>query len=283
VKIPNGKINGRWYQMKNMLTYPSGAVASGDQQTIVSARYRGNILRFDGWEIFGGGRFWSETNNFFDNLDQKLEDRNLSYRVSKAFRLWMLDATLQLENEDQTFIGDRTTFMSDIDIAVDSRSILSRNTSAFALVTRWIAEGGSPNLRRMQVEVSARLDRIDTKRSERQETYSMVNGAISDELLNVMEDSGKKQDNFVSKRIGLRMEGLTNKFGYTLFFSQGNNRRLPTLNDLFLKANTSIDSLRIIPLETEYMNSTELNLQCSFTEFLTTSVISELKLSVAFW
>ncbi|MFQ6674097.1 MAG: TonB-dependent receptor plug domain-containing protein, partial [Fidelibacterota bacterium] len=84
VKAPWGKINGRWYQLIDSLTFPSGSVARGDHQTITSVRYRGDIWRTTGWEFFAGQRLWTETNNFFDNLDQNLDDVDVSYRIGKA-------------------------------------------------------------------------------------------------------------------------------------------------------------------------------------------------------
>lgn len=278
VRLPGGRFSSRWYQLKNSLTYPSGDVALGDLQNIASFRYRGQVWRTTGWEFFGGNRSWSETNNFFDNLDQTLQDRIRSYRIAKEFRIKSLDAIAQLEWENQTFSGDRTFFSPLLNRVTDNQSDIRRKMESVAVVARWVTEGDSPFLRRLQVELSGRMDNIRTNQSEQLEVKDSEGETIEN-----IEKSGESRHNFVSRRLGLRMEGLTNELGYKVFFSQGNNRRLPTLNDFFIKASTRFDSLRAQPLEPEFLNSTELNVELSFTEFLTTPVISGITLNGAYF
>ncbi|MEE9166630.1 MAG: TonB-dependent receptor [Candidatus Neomarinimicrobiota bacterium] len=274
-----GKFSGRWYELKNSLTYPSGDVALGDHQVIGSFRYRGDVWRMTGWEFFGGNRLWTETNNFFDNLDQRLDDKTFSYRISKDFGLKYLNATAQFEQENQDFTGDRTLYWRpDFKYATDRWSEISRRTRAFAVVGRWFAEGDSPILRRLQIELSGRMDDSYTDRLER-----TIVRYVDGDTTGVWENEGENRERFFSRRLGLRMEGLTNQFGYKVFFTQGNNRRLPTLNDVFVKATTYFDSLRLLPLGPESLNSMEVNVHFSFTEFLTTPVISELAFSGAYF
>jgi len=274
----SGKLSNRWYNMRNAITFPSGSVALGDLQTITSFRYLGNLWKTTGWDFFGGSREWTETNNFFDNLDQKLNDRNFSYRIGKDFRLRLLDATVQLEYEDKRFRGDRTLFWPHGDYATDFQSEVTRTTGALAGVVRWFTEEDNPILRRLQIEFSGRMDDSYTTRREQQEVRHLDGTTYG-----IWDNDGSNTNRFFSRRLGLRMEGLTNKFGYRAFFSQGNNRRLPALNDIFLKATTWFDSLRSLPLTPEILNSTELNFQVSFTEFLTISLISELMFTGAYF
>lgn len=278
-----GEFRARWYRLRNALTFPSGQVALGDNQTVSSLRYRGSLAGNPGWDILVGRRDWSETNAFFDNLDESLTDRNLSYRLDKEFRIKMLDAMVQLEHEDQSFSGDRTVLDFGANQSVRHRTDIGRNTQAVAMVTRWISEGQDPFLRRLQVELSGRLDRIQTETSDSETIRWGAEDPSQGDVLAVEDRGESRSIQFMSRRIGLRMEGLTSRFRYTLFFSQGTNRRLPTLNDLFVKATTSRDSLRLLPLVSEAYSSTEINGEISFTEFLTTPHISELSLEGAFF
>lgn len=282
VEMPCGKISSRFYQMENVLTYPSGEVAICDNQTIFSTWYRGNIWKTSGWEFFTGNKRWSEEENFFDNMSQHLDDQNRTYRIGKALRIQSLDASLQLEREEQIFKGSRDTYWSDLNLSVAGDGDLRRQINSIAMVGRWITEGDNPIIRRLHLEMSLRLDRLNTNRDQCQvNTYYDSLGFIDDNLTEVIEDFEKNRKTVFASRVGFRMEGLTNKFRYRGFVTQGNNKRLPTLNDLFLKANTSIESLRDTYLLPEYLTSTELNLEISFTEFLMTPTISELELNVA--
>ncbi|MFQ6675537.1 MAG: TonB-dependent receptor [Fidelibacterota bacterium] len=282
--VTSGEVRARWYRLRNALTFPSGDVVLGDNQTISSLRYRGNLMTNPGWDILVGRRNWSETSAFFDNLEESISDRNLSYRLSKEFRIRTVDAVLQLEREDQAFSGDRTVLDFAADQSTRHVTDISRNTGAMALVTRWISGGQDPFVRRLQVELSGRLDRVQTRTSDRETAYGTAEDPSDADLIAVQERGESTAIRFASRRIGLRMEGLTGRFRYTLFFSQGTNRRLPTLNDLFVKATTSRDSLRLLPLVSEVLSSTEINVDISFTEFLTTPHISEFSLRGAlFW
>ncbi|MFQ6616257.1 MAG: TonB-dependent receptor plug domain-containing protein [Fidelibacterota bacterium] len=278
-----GDLKARWYRLRNALTFPSGQVALGDNQMISSLRYRGSLAGHPGWDVLVGTRNWSESNSFFDNLDESLRDRNLLYRVDKEFLIKSLDAMVQLEHEDQSFLGDRTVLDFGSNQTTRHNTDIVRNTQAVAAVTRWISKGQDPLLRRLQVELSGRLDRIRTETSDREETYHGTEDASEGDPMGVQDRREAGSIQFMNRRIGLRMEGLTGRFRYSLFFSQGTNRRLPTLNDLFVKATTSRDSLRLLPLVSESFNSTEINGEISFTEFLTTPHISELSLKGAFF
>jgi len=277
-QFPWGKFYGRWYQLRNALTFPSGDVALGDQQTITSIRYQGDVWRSTGWEFFVGDRKWTEENNFFDNMDQMLRDNHLTYRIVKDFRTNNLDAVAQLEQEEQSFNGNRSLIWPELNLIMDNKGIFSRKSSGLAMVSRMITEGNSPVLRRLQIEVSGRLDNILTTRFE-----ETKNQYLEQDTTEIVINEGKQDNQFWSRRVGFRMEGITNKFRYVAFVGQGSNKRLPTLNDLFIKANTSVESLRDAYLIPENLNSTEINIQISFTEFLMTPVISELEFTGAYF
>ena len=276
--IPWGKLNGRWYQLQNALTFPSGDVALGDKQTITSARYKGDVWRSTGWEFFGGDRKWIEENNFFDNMEQTLQDDHFTFRTAKEFKINIVDAIAQFEQEQQSFKGDRSLIWPQLNLITDSEGIFSRKSRGLAMVTRFITEGDNLSLRRLQIEISGRIDNINTTRSEQ-----TINRYLEDNSTEILTNEGKQTNNFWSRRVGFRMEGITNKFRYVAFVGQGSNRRLPTLNDLFVKANTSIATLRDAYLVPEQLNSTEINLQISFTEFLMTPVFSDLEFTGSYF
>ncbi|MFQ6673950.1 MAG: TonB-dependent receptor domain-containing protein, partial [Fidelibacterota bacterium] len=195
-----------------------------------------------------------------------------------------IDIPIQIEWENQNFLGDRTFLEKEQGYSIESRSDLVRDSRSAALVTRWIAEGESPALRNLEVEVSGRLDRIGTRRLEQSSSYLVdENGQMQGEVLQKEKESSRESEAFWSKRLGLRAEGFSPRFKYVLFLGQGGNRRLPTLNDLFVKAHTNVRSYREAPLVPEIMNSTEVNVQLSFTDFVTIPTISELSVSGAYF
>lgn len=279
VNFPSGKFKGRGYFLQNALTYPSGKVASGDKQTIGSIYFLGDILQTTDWEMFIGTRGWFEVNNFFVSMNQELEDRVVSYRIGKAFRFPFLDASLQLEGEDQQFIAIRTFVKPDRNLMIISDNELSRQADGFVVTSRWINEGELALLHRFQVEVSGRFDKIKTERFQEQVSSSITSGVPED----ARQEKERSQSSFINKRIGFRMEGHTDKFRYALFMGQGGNIRLPTLNDLYIKANASALDLRNAPLLPEALSATEINLEFSFMDIHTIPMLSELELKGAYF
>jgi hypothetical protein len=83
-----------------------------------------------------------------------------------------------------------------------------------------------------------------------------------------------------SKRLGIHLEGRGEKTWYSIFVNQGNNQRLPTLADLFRFSNTETDSLLDSLLSSEYLNTTELNLQLRISNPQTELPIDEVSLGL---
>ncbi len=273
-----GKTRARWYRLQNALTYPSGKVASGDQQTVGSVHYTGNILGTSGWELFSGNRSWFEVNNFFVNMNQELDDKTVSYRIGKSLHLRILEASFQIEREDQTFTADRTFRNPDRNTYTDSDNELSRLSDGLVLATRWMNQNEEAALLRFHVEVSGRFDRIVTHRRQQQVTSSASGVRGSPE-----QNSARGVSKFLNKRIGFRMEGLSDRFRYALFAGQGSNHRPPTLNDLFIQANTSSDSLRNAPLAAEYLNTSEINLEVALVDIPTIPILFALEAKGAYF
>lgn len=276
--LPSSRLSGRWLRQDNRWIYPSGFVAAGDEQETGVLRFRGDIAVNGAWDLSAHRRRWSHRNDFFETMTQTLADAGDGVRLSRGFRLHVVDGTVQAEMGRQTLHGARVIRDPELGSETERATDFSRDAFGYTLVTRWVTEGGTPLLRTLTMEVSMRRDDVIT-RQEVVETVTGVGGSGESPLIHAADRTA-----FSNRKMGLRLEGLSSQFGYRLFFTQTSNRRPPTLNDLFVHGTTSVDTLRKLPLEPETLSATEVNLEVSFTEFLTTPIVSDLTFSGAyFW
>jgi len=81
-----------------------------------------------------------------------------------------------------------------------------------------------------------------------------------------------------SKRLGVHIDGQTNKLRYSLFVNSGNNSRLPTLSDQFRFVHAVLDSSMDSVLTREHLSATEINMDMTFMDVQTDLPISEMNL-----
>ena len=154
---------------------------------------------------------------------------------------------------------------------------MKRNTDALAFVTRWSADADHPKIDFINWELSYRMDQIETFQNEH---YEFPLLATEGQLIIYDVPQSRELKHVFSKRLGIHLEGRGEKTLYSIFANQGNNQRLLTLADLFRFSNTETDSLLDSLLSSEYLSTTELNLQLRISNPRTELPIDEVSLGL---
>jgi len=275
--LRSGRLDMRWFQLNKNLEFPSGSIDSGDSLSILSVNYRGDILGTNGWKFLAGSKDWSLNQNFFSSLNEYLSDHSRNVHISKLINWRDFEGTVQYEAEDQTFDGDKSYFNINGDPVVHHIADMERNTNALAFVTRWSADADHPNIDFINWELSYRMDQIETFQNEHYEFPLLV---TEGQLIIYDVPQSRELKHVSSKRLGIHLEGRGEKTRYSIFANQGNNQRLPTLADLFRFSNTETDSLLDSLLSSEYLSTTELNLQLRISNPRTELPIDEVSLGL---
>ena len=266
-----GRFDISWYDLSKTLEFESGSVTSDDGLEVVSGKYSGSILNTHDWTFMVGQRAWQLDQNYFTSVKELLDDGSLTLQASKGFSIREIKNTIQIESEEQFFNGDRKYFNVD-EIAIERHvADMSRKTNAFALVSRWAIVSDSPIIDHINWEFGYRFNNIKTTLNETYNYYTMGNlpaETIKSEFSALV----------TSKRLGVHVDGQTNKLRYSLFVNQGNNSRLPTLSDRFRFAHAVFDSAMDTVLTREYLSTTELNMDMTFMDIQTELPISEMNL-----
>jgi len=224
----NQELAYRHVDYDKFLEYPSGSIVSSDELKVDRITFFGNILNTTGWDIQGGKKVWTWTDDFYTNLHRELEDEVLQYRINKGFKFRRFSGSIQLETEQQDYKGDQTTYDSYSIKSWQSIGNLFQNDKGIASVLRYDVVQPVKNISLLRWEGGFRYSKTH---------YHQVQSVKENFDYNVMEiiDYDKKQDIALNTyRLGVLAEGEINNNIYKLYFSQGFNNRLPTLNDRFI-------------------------------------------------
>ncbi len=278
LNIYSGRFDISGYQLAKTLEFESGSVTSDDGLEVISGKYSGPIFRSKNWTIMSGKRAWRLDQNYFTSVNETLDDGSLVFQLSKGFFFRDIKNTLQIESEKQYFNGDRSYF--DVDgFQTEVRvADMSRETRALALVSRWEVMSFSPVIDHINWEFSFRFNRIHTILDEKTRSYL---DDISD--TNLILNHEEFPSIVASKRLGVYVEGQTQKVRYSLFVNSGNNSRLPTLSDRFRFAHTRLDSSTDSLLNREQLSATEANLDMTFMDVQSDLPISEIHIILGFF
>ena len=273
VDVLFGRGDISWYNLAKTLEFESGSVTADDGLEVISTKYEGPILKTQDWSFMAGQRSWYLNQNYFTSVNEKLKDGSNILQASKGFSIRDIKNTIQIESEEQFFNGDRSYFDVDGFQTEDHVADMSRITRALALVSRWAIVSDSPILDHINWEVGLRYNKIKTVLDETYNYYA--EGLPTGEL---DEDYSELNTVVTSKRLGVHVDGQTNKLRYSLFVNQGNNSRLPTLSDRFRFAHAVFDSSMDTVLTREHLSTTEVNLNMTFMDVQTELPISEINL-----
>ncbi|MEE9573725.1 MAG: hypothetical protein V3W20_11800, partial [Candidatus Neomarinimicrobiota bacterium] len=268
VSYPSGgEFNLKGFELQDYLKFPTKGIIQNAKTRMAMFRFAGSLFGSSNWEIFAGTRSWNWHDEFFTNVIRDIEDKNSSARIGKNFTINNLNATVQFGFEGQSYSGDNQyTYnmysMSDI-------GKLSRKNADIATVLHWINLIDHPTLKRIHWELGCRWDNISTNHSQELE---LTNGTFINEIPADVDTSHR--DNLYSIKFGTSLHGNNSDLHYQAYFNQGNSKRLPTLNDLFLWRNNADFSSKELLLS-EGQTTTEIGFQIAKSNFIQTPKINE--------
>jgi outer membrane cobalamin receptor len=280
LNLNSGVFNLKGYTMEDFLKYPTGDVLQSAKTQLAMAHYSGSIITPGDWDLFVGQRKWTWHDEFFTNLNRDIEDRNLTSRFGYHFASAQFDATVQLEYENQNYIGDNVyseefgnsgSYFYTSDIGKLTRDIFS-----VSVVTRGISHVQNNAIQQIQWELGTRWDNSTTvhDQSITDITYE------TPEILTVI-DSTDKQLTFGFK-VGIQIMGRRNGIKYSAYINQGRSKRLPSLNDYYLLSQVLTQGEADLPiLSTEALSSTEIGFELDYDQIPNSPQVDKLVINGA--
>ncbi|UCD37313.1 MAG: TonB-dependent receptor [Fidelibacterota bacterium] len=251
-----GELAARRYYLNNYIELPSIGVAQSDTTILTSATYRGSILTSPDWNLFVGKRQWGWTDHFFTNLKRLLDENTLSGRISKQIINERTSSTLQVSYEQRNFSGENVRQVRYSTDTIHELAELERTCLGYTAVVRLLTPELADLDARIRLEMSLRGDEIVTDHQQEDWIADSIGTARN---VSLWVDSRSRQK-ALARRMGVRIEGSTPLVHYSFYMNQGRNQRLPTLQDLFLWKNSFDPELRELPLEREFVSTTDLGL-----------------------
>ena len=273
VDLVSGRFDLTWYNLGKSLEFESKSVTADDGLEVISGKYTGSVLGTKDWTFIVGQRSWKLDQNYFTSVKEALQDGSIMLQTSKGFNIRDIKNVIQLESETQYFNGDRSYFDVDGLSTEDHIAEMNRNTTAGALVSRWAITSDSPIVDHINWEFGFRFNNIKTNMDETYDYYSDGLPTTEPVLINNQFSSI-----VTSKRLGVHVDGQTNKLRYSLFVNQGSNSRLPTLSDRFHFTHAVFDSSMDTVLTREHLAATEVNMDMTFMDVQAELPISEINL-----
>ncbi len=298
LSFKNQELAYRHVEYDKFIEYPSGGVVSSDELKVNRLTFFGNILNTSGWDIQIGQKDWSWKDDLFSNLARDFTDQVIQYRVNKGFNINQFSGSLQIEDEIQDYVGNQS--LKDSYSLKSWRSIgsLTQHDRGVAGILRYDVNNPVTNISLIRWEGGLRYSKSDYSQKQIVQEF---NNLIEN---NFIEYKFKDTIALSTYRLGLFAEGKVKNNTYQLFFNQGFNNRLPTLNDRFIWADginqldeyykrllsiyyniggsaeienklaktKSIIDLLGEELEVEIVNSTEFNAQIFFNDINTGSI-----------
>lgn len=232
LSFENQELAYKHVDFDKFIEFPSGSIVSSDELMVDRITFFGNILGTTGWDIQYGHKKWEWDDTFYTNISRYFNDDVHQYRINKGFKKNKLSGSIQVEDEFQEYKGDQ--LVKDSYIIKSWRSIgsLKQHDRGLASVLRYDIHNPADKIDILRWEGGVRYG--ISKYEQSQTTMELTaSDSISEEYL--LEDAIPLS----TYRLGVYANGQTDRYQYELFFSQGYNNRIPTLNDRFLWADGS--------------------------------------------
>jgi len=275
------------------IEFPSGGIVSSDELSVDRVTFFGNIFRTTGWDIQYGKKKWTWDDDFFTNISREFKDEVTQYRINKGFNINKFSGSIQIEDEIQKYSGNQIVNDSYTIHSWQSSGSLTQHDRGIATVLRYDILYPADNIDLLRWEGGVRYSQTNYSQNQINKAfYNLVDAVV---LEYDLEDTIPMN----TYRLGLLTEGKINSNSFQLFFSQGSNNRMPTLNDRFIWADGANqleeDYKRLISLyyaiggskeiedqlnkingiinimgeelEKEFVNTTEINGKIVFTDF----------------
>ena len=212
------------------IEFPSGGVVSSDELMVDRITFFGNIFGTTGWDIQYGNKNWTWDDEFYTNISRQFNDEVTQYRINKGFNFKKLSGSLQIEDEIQEYSGNQYVKDSYSYKSWRSKGSLTQHDRGVAYVMRYDIQYPAENIDLLRWEAGVRYSQ--TSYTQNQTNFEFTNMIESAMIEYDLEDTITLN----TYRIGVLTEGHTKNSRYKLFFNQGYNNRMPTLNDRFIWA-----------------------------------------------
>lgn len=213
----------------NTIKFHSGGIITADKMIQKQFNLTGDLLFTSGWDFQWGRGNWVWDDNFFSTVSRNLIDNTSILRLSKTFEFKNINGTLQVEEESQEFFGNQKFKDSYSEKNWNDDLRLKQVDKGWAGVIRYQQKSPVENIDNFRVEFGLRNSKAEY--SHDQEINYFDSTALTRHIEYKFDDSSPLQ----TTRLGMFMTGkMINGNQFEIFFNQGTNHRLPTLNDRVL-------------------------------------------------
>ena len=230
ISLKNQELAYKHVDFDKYIEFPSGGIVSSDELEVDRITFFGNILGTSGWDIQYGKKQWNWDDEFYTNITRLFEDDVTQYRINKGFKENKLSGSIQFEDEKQQYLGEQIVNDSYSEKSWRSVGDLTQHDRGLATVLRYDVQNFDKYINLLRYEGGFRYS--NTKFTQDQ---------TNQEFLRQVENEYFEYDldeiySLTTYKLSLLAEGDIDRYFYKLFFGQGYNNRLPTLNDRFIWA-----------------------------------------------
>ena len=230
LSFDNQEISYKHVDFDKFIEYPSGGIVSSDELKVERVTFFGNIFGTSGWDIQYGKKVWTWDDNFYTNITRLFADDVEQYRINKGFKINSFSGSIQVEDEKQIYNGDQLVNDSYSDKSWKSKGELIHHDRGIATVLRYDIQNPEKYFNLLRFEGGFRYS--NTKYSQDQ-----INQEFDKQVeREYVEYKFKETIPLTTYKLSMLAEGEINNYFYKIFFGQGYNNRLPTLNDRFIWA-----------------------------------------------
>ena len=194
---------------------------------------------------------------------QEPHGNNSSYRIAKFFRSGATETLVQFAGSTEYYRGPSSSAIPPIfDKTVDLK--LDRNDQSVTVVSKYLVESDVPAMNQVVFELGIRYDDVNTTYNWDEIRRYYRTGEEEPYRIDEITDDAFNNHYIVAKRLGFKLAGIIKRFNYTTYASLGNNSRLPTLQDEFLRKITTTPIYQQTGLLKEDVNTMDLGIDFSY-------------------
>lgn len=244
--------------------------STSSKNQLYNARYTGSLPYLgNDWQLeyayrnddFGVS-FWDfSTRN--PSYIQDPSGKNSTYRIAKFIRQGSFETLVQLAGSAEHYHGPSSSaippiFEKELDMSLD------RKGQSGTLVSKYVVDSENPAIKQLAFEFGLRYDDVNTVYNWDETRWYYRSGVDTLYRVDEITDHASIDHYFLAKRLGFRLAGTIQRFNYTAYASLGNNSRLPTLQDEFLRKITTTPVYQQSGLTREDVNTMDLGLEFSY-------------------
>ena len=248
--------------------FSEGSSVSDDNQ-LLNLRYTGLVPRLGkDWQADlsyrsdrHGSMFWSVNPNS-PTYEQEPHGNQYAFELAKLFEVGAFEGLLKTEQNRQAYLGPSKisippSFYRESDIDLD------RNTTSYVGIGKYKIISPYTGLQELQVELGMRYDDILTRYDYLEDRFYYSVGSPDPRIVHE-EEKYRRHNYFLSKRIGVKSSGKTERSSYAFFYGQGFNSRTPTLQDYFFHKTNDVILYSARNLDHETVNTVDFEFELAF-------------------